>query len=218
MKHKLLSIGAILSVILIITVYALSSCSDKLPEIRYGSVDFTIDNPEVLPLLREVLHGRSLSYYDLSIESVVGPYLYYYVDENSNISLRAGFYYIFDTNGKNADISLFTELFNEEIASNSDYIPDYNSDAIVFADGNIIGRPHGDFYYRPHVIIGNEYCTYIISENGMLRGSELYDFPNPPDGIEELVEDIANRYGDELFELAPEAREVPLELLNAETE
>lgn len=76
----------------------LSACSDKLPEIRYGSVDFTIDNPEVLPLLREEYNELVMNY-SINVSSVVGPYLHYYVDEDGNISLHTGVYYIFDDNG-----------------------------------------------------------------------------------------------------------------------
>lgn len=195
----------------------LSACSDKLPEIHYGSVDFTIGNPEVLPLLSEEYNELVMNY-SINVSSVVGPYLHYYVDEDGNISLHTGVYYIFDDNGYNeinndAYVLLSTEAKYLRISDESDFVPDYSRDDIVEVGGTIVGRNYGDFYYQPHITVGNEYCTYVVIADEVYRRSELYDFPNPPDGIEELVEDIANRYGDVLFELAPEAREVPLELL-----
>ena len=94
------------SVILaVLMAIQLSSCSDKLPEIRYGDVDFTIDNPEVLPLLREEYNELVLNY-DISAESVVGPYLYFSVYDDGSIALSAAHYYIFCDDGKNYWIKL----------------------------------------------------------------------------------------------------------------
>ena len=76
-----------------------------------------------------------------------------------------------------------------------------------------VGRNFFDFYYDDYVGIGKSYYTFTVRKDDIVQFEEDLKHPNPPDGALELVEDIANRYGDELFELAPEAREVPLELL-----
>ena len=189
----------------------LSACSDKLPEIRYGSTDFTIENPEVLPLLREE-YNELVRFYDFTVKSFVGPYLYYSVYDDGSIALSAAHYYIFCDDGRNYWIKLSSGRYYE---NDDGYIDNQNIDEKVIANSSSspVGRNFFDFYYDDYVGIGNSYYTFIVRKDDIVQFEEDLKLPNPPDGALELVEDIANRYGDELFELAPEAVEVPLELL-----